>query len=127
MSEPTTSTPSAVTTRSDVSQQIGNSMSAIWQRRDGARPTAVTTEYTGDVVRCVIAPGEAAAVEEGADAEPATEPTEGRTGSTGYRHEVEALVSRLTKRTVKGFVSKSDKETGEARNSFILEPLRVKR
>jgi hypothetical protein len=109
MSEPT-SAPAETSIRSEISTEIGRSLGSIWQRRNGERPVAIDTEYVGDVVRCVIEDG-------GAETED---------GSIGYRHEVQTTVARITRRPVQAYMAARDKKTGHAKQTFILEPIRVK-
>jgi hypothetical protein len=112
MSEPT-SARAETSTRSEISTEIGRSLSSIWQRRNGERPVAIETEYVGDVVRCVIEDG-------GAETE------DGTSGSIGYRHEVQTTIARLTRRPVQAYMAGRDKKTGHATQTFILEPIRIK-
>jgi hypothetical protein len=113
MSEPT-SGPGETLTRSEISTEIERSMSSIWQRRNGTRPVAIETEYVGDVVRCVI--------EDAEDAEDAAAAND----TIGYRHEVQSTIARLTRRNVQAYMAGRDKSTGRAKQTFILEPVRVK-
>lgn len=123
MSDPTTDAPASGGIRAEVSDEICRSMSSIWQRRDGARPAAIKTEYQGDVVKCEIEQGEPVEKAEGEDGETTTVAS---TDSNAYRHEAQAAVARLTRRTVSGFVAKRDKESGVATHTFILEKIRTK-
>ena len=125
MSDPTSEAPAQSDARTEISDDIGRSLSSIWQRRDGARPTAITTEYRGDVVKCVIEPGEQAeAAEAEAEADAGNRPAS--TDSNAYRVEAQAAVARLTHRSVSGFVAKADATSGVATHTFILERARVK-
>lgn len=115
----------APTSSSAVGEEIARSLSSIWQRRSGTRPSAATTEIANDVVRCVM---------EGAVGNPPPEPNEGETAhderiaspdSREYRQEAVTAVAKLTKRKVKAFVPKRDEKTGAATETFILEAKRV--
>ncbi len=121
MSDPSTApAESRSQTRDDVAKEIGRSLSSIWQRRDGARPVTIETEYVGDVVRCVVEQGEAPPPEDG------EEPVESSTDSKGYGREAQATVARLTKRSVSAYIAKRNAKTGQATNTFILERIRTK-
>lgn len=126
MSDPTTEAPAEGGIRAEVSEEICRSLTSIWQRRDGARP-AITTQYQGDVVKCEIEQGEPVEKADGEDAEATTTTTTvGSTDSNAYRHEAQAAVARLTRRTVSGFVAKRDAKSGVATHTFILEKVRTK-
>lgn len=104
--------------KDEVCDQIGRAVGTAWQRRSGARPASVETEYDGDVIRCVI--------EQGAEpAEPTEEPAAAELVDGkpigGYDQEAKAAVARLTGRTVVGFVAKKVKTGDPATNTFILE------
>jgi hypothetical protein len=100
---------------SSVSTEIGRAVGSIWQRRDGTRPANVSTEFKGDSIRCTIE-----RADEPAEAEAADVPA-GGTDSNAYRHEAAAAVSRITKRTVSAYISKTDKKTELTTQTFILE------
>jgi hypothetical protein len=106
-----------------VATEIGRSVGSIWQRRAGTRPANVSTEINGDAIRCVIEEGEAVPEEAAADEEA---PELGGTDTNAYRHEASAAVSRITKRTVSAYIAKTDKKTGHATQTFILERVRTK-
>jgi hypothetical protein len=119
MSDPTV-VPGASRARADVSEQIGRSLSTIWQRREGVRPVTIETEYVGDVVRCVIQPGEPSAEE--ADEPRAADPPDAKS----YDREAQGTVARLTKRSVFAYIAKENSKTDQVTNTFILEAIRVK-
>jgi hypothetical protein len=103
--------------RTQLCDEIGRAVGALWQRRSGVRPTSVATEYVGDVVRCSISEGEA-----GDDA--ATDPE--LIGERRYENEAQAAVRRLTGRTVMGFTHRRAKDTGDVANAFILARQQVR-
>jgi len=107
MSDPSPEAPPAPD--SQIGDEIGRAVGTIWQRRGGARPKLVSTEVSGDVIRCVI--------EEGADDDGAGDDA---------AQEATAAVARITKRTVSAFIAKRDAKSGVATQTFILERLRVK-
>jgi hypothetical protein len=117
MSDPS-SAPAISRTREEVAEEIGRSLSSIWQRRGSFRPAAVETEYVGDVVRCVMERGESPAEDDAAGAGP--------TDANGYGREAQATVARLTRRSVAAYIPKRNAKTGNASTTFILEPVRVK-
>ena len=102
----------------EVAAQIGRSLSSIWERRDGARPSAVETELDGDFVRCVIeaAPGETERPTE--DGEPFVNSIK----STSYRNEAISSIERLTHRSVKALIAKPVAKTDNWTNTFVLAP-----
>jgi hypothetical protein len=110
--------------RAEVSEELSRSLSAIWQRHAGARPSAVAVEMNGNVVKFVM---------EGAISSIDTEPTEDEDGepvvhspnSTRYKNEATAAVARITRRRVRGFVPKRDKKSDVATDTYILEPMYV--
>ena len=120
MSDPSPEAPPAPD--SQIGDEIGRAVGTIWQRRGGARPKLVSTEVSGDVIRCVI--------EEGADDDGAGDDAAGDgrpvSDSNAYRQEATAAVARITKRTVSAFIAKRDAKSGVATQTFILEGLRVK-
>src|SRR4051812_16280467 len=104
------------TTRSDICDQVGRSVGSLWQRRFGSRPSSVSTEYVGDVVRCRIEPGQA----DGEDSAEAEAPIPARV----YEQEAQAAVARLTSRKVAAFVAKQPNNDPATTNVFILERAR---
>jgi hypothetical protein len=105
------------TAQSDVCDEIGRGLAALWQLRDGARPTSVECEYVGDAVRCTIVRGDA-------DAE--AETPENPLGEHGYASRARRLVAGATGRPVRGFVVAKVKAGEPAKNSFLLEPIRTR-
>jgi hypothetical protein len=108
-----------------VSAEIGRSVGSIWQKRTGTRPANVNTEINGDAIKCVIEAGEPAPVDPEAEVDPDA-PAAGGTDTNSYRHEANAAVARITKRTVSAYISKLDKKTGLSTETFILERVRTK-
>ena len=107
--------------------EIERSLSSIWQRRTGARPTAISAEFRGDLVKCAIEPGEPEADAESADAdaaEPAFDTTS--TDSTAYRREASAAVKKVLHRNVTAYIAAEDKKTGVETQTFILERVQIK-
>lgn len=125
MSDRNASAVSDETPAASVSDEIGRTVGSIWQRRTGTRPTNVSTEINGDAIRCVIEEGEAAPADPEAEVDPEA-PVVAGTDSNAYRHEANAAVARITKRTVSAYIAKTDKKTGLATQTFILERVRTK-
>ena len=123
MDDPSQQESPARSSKDQVCDEIGRAVGSAWQRRCGVRPTSVSTEYVGDVVRCTIEPGDPAAAES-EDSE--TVPETASLGDRSYEHEAQSAVRRLTGRTVKGFVAKEGKGPSGVTNAFILERVRVK-
>jgi hypothetical protein len=112
--------------RPELSEELTRSLSSIWQRHAGERPSAANTELSGDVVRFVIqdvngstAP-EPSADSNGSAGEPLLD-------SAGYKHEAIAAVAKITRRRVRAFISKRDKKTDVGTDTFILEPVHIPR
>lgn len=125
MSDRDATAPGDETATASVSDEIGRTVGSIWQKRTGTRPANISTEINGDAIRCVIEAGEAAPVDPEAEVDPDA-PVVGGTDSNAYRHEANAAVARITKRTVSAFIAKRDKKTGVATQTFILERIRTK-
>lgn len=108
--------------RTELADELGRSLGAIWLRHAGARPSSVSVEMSGNVVRCVM---------EGAVSAIDSEPVAGDDGgpvvrspdSAGYRNEATAAVRRITHRRVRGFVPKRDGKSDVATDTYILEPI----
>lgn len=91
--------------------EIGRAVGALWQRRCGVRPSTISTEYVGDVVRCTI--------DEGSDsADPAA--LDDLLDDRHYEREAQAAVRRLTGRPVMGFTQKRATAGTQVKNAFIL-------
>jgi hypothetical protein len=123
MRDPTEKASPARASRADVCDQIGRTVSSLWQRRTGARPASVSTEYVDDVVRCEIRQGEAPPDVAGGDP---GDGTNGMLNSSGYQHGAVTAVERLTGRTVRAFIAKRHNDAPTT-NAFILEAVRVRR
>jgi hypothetical protein len=106
-------------TRTQLCDQVDRAVGSLWQRRFGARPASISTEWVGDVVRCTIEEGEAPAETE--DAAP-----QDRLEARPYEDEAQAAVRRVTGRSVIGFVSKSAKNDSSVTQAFILAKPHVK-
>jgi hypothetical protein len=102
-----------------ISNEIERSVGSIWERRGGTRAGSISAEVSRDSIRCTIEGGDKA---EAADEEAAV----GGTDSNAYRHEASAAVARITHRTVSAYIGKTDKKTGVATQTFILERIRTK-
>ena len=108
----------------ELKAQIGSSLSAVWARYAGARPTDPETQVDGDVVRWILPEG-TSQFEAGmaAEPEPGERPGPVRT-PTGYRREAAAAVSRATHAKVLAIISRHDTKTGIVRDAFVLEARR---
>jgi hypothetical protein len=110
----------------DVSDEIGASLASVWARYVGARPTEATIEVETGVVRWLLVDG-AGEFERGLKST-----NEGRDEAspeftlTGFRRETSAVVSRATHNRVVARMSKSNKDTGVATETFILDAIRKK-
>jgi hypothetical protein len=91
-------------------KQLSRSLGTIWANHTGGRPGAVSTQISGDVVKCEL------------------QDAEGRSpDTTAYKHDAIAAVSRVMGRRVRGFIPKHDSKTDVTTDTFILEPPRVAR
>jgi hypothetical protein len=105
----------------ELDTEIASSLATVWARYAGARPAASEMEFDGSVVRWVIAGGTAAFAEGmAAESEEGASPRPERTVS-GYKRDTAAAVAKVTHRRVVAVISKHDKKTGVARETFILE------
>ena len=121
MVDPDVSSGTAESSESEVCADIGRAIGSVVQRRSGARPSAVHTEFVGDVVRCTIdeAPGDGDIA-----SMPISElaPSEVR----GYEREAGATVARLTGRAVVGFIATPAAGSASTTNTFILDAVRTR-
>jgi hypothetical protein len=92
----------------EISQEIARSLSSIWQRRTGVKPTSITADFSGDVVKCAI---------DGGDHQQETD-------TSGYQHEACAAVTRIVRRKVSAYIPSVDSSTGIATQKFIFERVR---
>jgi hypothetical protein len=108
MSNPTREPAAEPVVHDEISQEIARSLSSIWQRRTGVRPTSITADFSGDVVKCAIDGGDPSA----------------ETDSSGYQHEACAAVTRIVRRKVSAYIPSVDSSTGIATQKFIFERIR---
>jgi len=110
----------------ELDTEIASSLASVWARYVGARPATSEMEFDGSVVRWVIADGTAAfAAGMAAEPEDGAPPRRERT-MTGYKRDAAAAVAKATHRRVVAVISKHDKKTGVAKETFILETPRKK-
>jgi len=103
--------------------ELASSLASVWARFAGARPVDPAIEFDGRVVRWTLPEGfdalnagiETSGQEEGA---PLT--------MTSYRRATCTAVTKTTHRRVSARMSKEDKDTGAATETFILEALTKK-
>jgi hypothetical protein len=128
MSDPPGEAPEAER-RPGVSDQLTRSLSSIWERHAGERPSDVSIEISGDVVKFVIRDavstigepdGDKSASGDGSAPAEVLSPD-----SPGYQHEVTSAVARITRRRVRGFIPKRDAKTDVASDTYILEPVHI--
>ena len=113
----------------EIGDQIARSLSSIWQRHAGGRPSAASTEFRGNTVVCVMEGAVSGIGAEPAEDEvdSAEEAPASSPDSFRYRNEVIQSVRRLTGRQVHGFIPKRDAETDIATETFVLAPLHIRR
>lgn len=120
MSDPSTTPPDGRTS-TEATDQLTRSLTSIWQRHAGCKPSAVSMEIKGDVVTFVMqdaVSGIGTAVSED-DADSAARSPD----SSEYSLEAIAAVRRVTRRNVRGFIPKRNKKTDVASDTYILEPV----
>jgi hypothetical protein len=91
-------------------KQLSRSLGTIWANHTGGKPAAITTSFSGDVVRCEM--------EDADGVGPKT---------AGYRNDAMHAVARATGRKVKGIIPKHDKKTDVTTDTYILEERHIKR
>jgi hypothetical protein len=111
--------------RPGVSDELTRSLTSIWERHAGERPSDVSVEISGDVVKFVVRDAGSTASEPDGDG---SVPAEGLVpASPGYQHEVITAVGRITRRRVRGFIPKRDAKAETASDTYILEPVHIAR
>jgi len=118
MSDPTPSKP-----QPDLSTQLTRSLTSVWNQNCGAKPSATNTELSSERVKFVLSDAIA-----GPPAEPVGDGEDARaTDTVRYRNEAIATVRRITGRRVLGYIPVRNKKTDVASDTYILEPMRIKR
>jgi hypothetical protein len=104
-----------------LSQELNASLASVWARYAGSRPADASVIIDGSVVRWTL-PGGKAELESGmSETNDALEPGQPTRTLHGYVRETSAAVSRATRCPVRARISKQDKVTGAASETFILE------
>lgn len=110
----------AATGSHDLSDELASSLASVWARFAGARPVGCEVDFDGRVVRWTHPDGLEGLTKAIEDiAEPADPPLT----MTGYRRATSSAVAKVTHRRVSARMSKEDKATGAATETFILEAL----
>lgn len=108
---------------SEISGELASSLASVWARFAGARPVDPVLEFDGRTVRWTL-PGGLDDLNAGIDAsgegegDPLT--------MSGYQRDTSTAVSKTTHRRVAARMSKQDKATGAATETFILEAITKK-
>jgi len=107
----------------NLSAELNDSLTSLWTRYAGHRPTDGRTEIRGNVVTCqlidavddfnrsMIAPQDLDTVR-----------GDGKLTVAGYRRDAVAAVVGLTRQRVTSFISSHDRDTDVATEVFTLEP-----
>ena len=104
-----------------VSTELGRSLSSVWARYCGARPSESEMQVEKGVVRWVLANG-TSEFEQGMNADLETDAPDGpRRTMAGYKRETSAVVARITHSRVAAMISKHDAKTGIATEVFVLD------
>ena len=105
-----------------VSAALTKSLTSLWTRFAGVRPSGAWTEIRGNVVTFVLADAVADfnrnMVARGRDSAGAI----GQLTPSAYKREAVAAVARVTRQRVASFVSSHDQDTDVATEVFTLEP-----
>jgi len=108
-----------------LSAEVTDSLTSLWIRYAGERPTNGRTEIRGNVVTCQLIDAvedfNRSMIAPQAEAED-TVPGEGKLTEAGYRKDAVAAVVRLTRQRVSAFTSSHDRDTDVATEVFTLEP-----
>jgi uncharacterized protein YbcI len=106
-----------------LSGEVTKSLTSLWTRYAGQRPTNGQTEIRGNVVTCVLA--DAVGDFNESMIAPQTGDTVGGAGKltlANYKREAVAAVCDLTRQRVTSLVSSHDPDTDVATEVFTLEP-----
>jgi len=114
----------------NLSAELTKSLSSLWTRYAGERPTNVRTEIRGNVVTCqmidavgdfnkrMIAPQSGMIAPQSGD----TVAGVGKPTLAQYKRDAVATVVGLTRQRVTSFMSSHDRDTDVATEIFTLEP-----
>jgi uncharacterized protein YbcI len=107
------------TKASELTDEINRALGSVWKRHAGERPTSISTEINGDVIRCTI---------EGHVADASTEEEEEAEAEEvvlltvdGQKSEAISSIRRATHRKVIACFSKRDDKAGVSTQTFILD------
>jgi hypothetical protein len=103
--------------------ELTRSLTALWTRYAGKRPTGGRTEIRGNVVTYVL-PDSVGDFNRNMVAPQTRDTVRGvdKLSPAAYKREAVAAVVRLTRQRVASFVSSHDQETDVATEMFTLEP-----
>jgi len=104
-----------------LSQELNTSLSSVWARYTGSRPTDASVAIDGSFVRWTLPDGTAELEARMTAVNEEREPGQPTRTRHGYERETSAVVSKATRRLVRARISKQDKSTGVAIESFVLE------
>jgi len=105
----------------ELSTEIRASLSSIWARYVGARPTSSELALDGGVVRWTLPDGTGEFERGKAAVDSAREPGDPARTVAAYERDLASAVAKATGRRVKARMSKHDQKTGVATETFILE------
>jgi len=103
-----------------LSADLTRSLSSLWTRYAGKRPTSGRTEIRGNVVTCVLA-GAVGDFKESMIGPQTGDAVRGA-ALADYKRDAIAAVVGLTRQRVSSFVSRHDRDTDVATEVFTLEP-----
>lgn len=105
-----------------LSTELTESLSSLWTRYAGKRPSSGQTEIRGNVVTCVLADAvgdfnRSMIAPQGGDSVRGI----GKLSSAAYKRDAVAAVTRVTRQRVASFLSSHDRDTDVATEIFTLE------
>lgn len=107
----------------NLSAELTESLTSLWTRYAGKRPTSARTEIRGNVVTCQLI--DAVGDFNKSMVAPQTRDSVrgvGKLSVAGYEREAVAAVCGLTRQRVMSLMSSHDRETDVATEVFTLEP-----
>jgi hypothetical protein len=107
----------------NLSAELTESLSSLWTRYAGKRPSNGRTEIRGNVVTCVLADAvgdfnKSTIAPQAGD----TVRGVGKLTPAAYKRDAVAAVVRVTRQRVASFLSSHDRDTDVATEIFTLEP-----
>ena len=110
----------------NLSAELNNSLTSLWTRYAGNRPTNGRTEIRGNVVTCQLIDAvddfNRSMVSRQSRVRGVAKRGVGKLTLADYKRDAVAAVVGLTRQRVTSFISSHDRDTGVATEVFTLEP-----